>query len=180
MKSLGRWISHAAGAALLAVAATAAGAAIAPQAAEAQVAYGSYVGIGAGLGLTSDAATGRGGGVQGVISGRYRLLQYPVSLRAQGFIFGGDFAFVPTVSYDIPLSWNTDVYVGAGASFVGGGGDDPSLVGDKTAFVVQPGIDHLFPNSNLVAFGNAIFAFDAYRQGGNMAISVQGGVGIQF
>ncbi|WP_228037806.1 hypothetical protein [Nodosilinea sp. LEGE 06152] len=180
MKSLGRWMGHTAGAALLAAAATVTGAAIAPEAAQAQVAYGSYVGVGAGVGVTSDAATGQGGGVQGVISGRYRLLRYPVSVRAQAFLFGGDFAFVPTVSYDVPLSWNTDVYVGAGASFVSGGDDNPSNVGDKTSFVLQPGIDYLFPNSNLVAFGNAIFAFDAYRQGGNMAISVQGGVGIQF
>lgn len=179
MKSLGRWMGHAAWASALAVTATVTGAALAPEAAEAQVAYGSYVGVGAGIGVTNDAATGQGSGVQGVISGRYRLLQYPVSLRAQAFLFGGEFAFVPTVSYDVPLSWNTDVYVGAGASFVGGG-NNPSIVGDKTSFVLQPGIDYLFPNSNLVAFGNAIFAFDAYRQGGNMAISVQGGVGIQF
>ncbi|HSM81770.1 MAG TPA: hypothetical protein VLS96_08790 [Nodosilinea sp.] len=161
------------------MAATATGVVLSPQAAEAQVAYGSYVGVGAGIGVTNDAATGRGSGVQGVISGRYRFLERPVSLRAQGFIFGGQFAFVPTISYDVPLNWNTDVYVGAGASFVGGG-DEPSIVGDKTSFVLQPGIDYLFPNSNLVAFGNAIFAFDAYSQGGNMAISVQGGVGIQF
>jgi hypothetical protein len=172
-------MGQAAAAATVALVAGVTGAAIAPQAAQAQVAYGSYIGVGAGVGITQDAATGRGGGLQGLISGRYRLLQYPVSLRAQGFIFGGDFAFVPTISYDVPLSWNTDVYVGAGASFVGGG-DDPSVVGDKTSFVLQPGIDYLFPNSNLVAFGNAIFAFDAYRQGGNMAITVQGGVGIQF
>lgn len=179
MKSLGRWMGQAAGATLLAATATVMGAAIAPEIAEAQVAYGSYVGVGAGIGVTNDAATGQGSGVQGVISGRYRLLQYPVSLRAQAFLFGGEFAFVPTISYDVPLNWNTDVYVGAGASFVGGG-NNPSIVGDKTSFVLQPGIDYLFPNSNLVAFGNAIFAFDAYRQGGNMAISVQGGVGIQF
>jgi hypothetical protein len=179
MKSLGRGMGQWLGASLLALTATVAGSALAPEAAEAQVAYGSYVGIGAGVGLTNDAATGQGSGMQGVIAGRYRLLRYPVSLRAQGFIFGGEFAFVPTISYDVPLSWNTDVYVGAGASFVGGG-NNPSIVGDKTAFVIQPGIDYLFPNSNLVAFGNAIFAFDAYRQGGNMAISVQGGVGIQF
>jgi hypothetical protein len=180
MKSLGRWMGRTAGASMLAVAATAMGAAIAPEAAEAQVAYGSYVGVGAGVGLTRDAATGQGSGVQGVITGRYRLLRYPVSVRAQGFLFGGQFAFVPTVSYDVPLSWNTDVYVGAGAAFVGGGNNSPSVVGDKTSFVLQPGIDYLFPNSNLVAFGNAIFAFDAYTQGGNMAISVQGGVGLQF
>ncbi|MBE9113254.1 hypothetical protein IQ273_28150 [Nodosilinea sp. LEGE 07298] len=172
-------MGHTAGAALLATVATVTGAAIAPEAAQAQVAYGSYVGVGAGIGITNDAATGQGSGVQGVISGRYRLLRYPVSIRAQGFLFGGDFAFVPTVSYDVPLSWNTDVYVGAGAAFVGGG-DEPSIVGNKTSFVLQPGIDYLFPNSNLVAFGNAIFAFDAYREGGNMAVSVQGGVGIQF
>ncbi|MGB3137260.1 MAG: hypothetical protein WBG38_14170 [Nodosilinea sp.] len=178
MKSLGRWMGHAAGAVLMAVGA-AAGAVLAPEAAEAQVAYGSYVGVGAGVGVTSDAATGQGSGVQGVISGRYRLLQYPVSLRAQAFLFGGEFAFVPTVSYDVPLSWNADAYVGAGAAFVGGG-NDTSIVGDKTSFVIQPGVDYLFPNSNLVAFGNAIFAFDAYRQGGNMAITVQGGVGLQF
>jgi hypothetical protein len=172
-------MGHLAGASLLAVAATVASSALTPEAAEAQVAYGSYVGIGAGIGVTQDAATGQGGGVQGVLAGRYRLLRYPVSLRAQAFIFGGDFAFVPTVSYDVPLNWNTDVYVGAGASFVSGG-DDPSVVGNKTSFVLQPGIDYLFPNSNLVAFGNAIFAFDAYTDGGNMAISVQGGVGLQF
>lgn len=180
MESLGRWMGRTAWASLLAVAATATGATIAPESAEAQVAYGSYVGIGAGVGLTNDAATGQGSGVQGVLAGRYRLLRYPVSVRAQAFIFGGQFAFVPTVSYDVPLSWNTDVYVGAGAAFTGGGSNNPSVVGDKTSFVLQPGVDYLFPNSSLVAFGNAIFAFDAYSQGGNMAISVQGGVGIQF
>lgn len=148
-------------------------------AAEAQVAYGSYVGIGAAVGLTNDAATGRGSNFSGVIAGRYRFLQMPISVRGQAFVFGGSFAFVPTVSYDIPLNWNTDAYIGAGLSFAGGG-DNPSPVGNQTAFVLQPGIDYMFPNSNLVAFGNAIFAFDAYQQGGNMAVSVQGGVGIQF
>ncbi|MGF1568221.1 MAG: hypothetical protein ACFCVD_09115 [Nodosilinea sp.] len=179
MNSLGRWIGHTAAASILAVATTVAGVVLNPGTAEAQVAYGSYVGIGAGVGLTNDQDTGRGSGVQGVIAARYRFLQIPVSVRAQAFVFGGSFAFVPTVSYDVPLNWNTDIYLGAGASFTGDG-DTPSAVGDKTAFVLQPGVDYMFPNSNLVAFGNAIFAFDAYRQGGNMAISVQGGVGIQF
>ncbi|NJL45314.1 MAG: hypothetical protein HC922_05315 [Leptolyngbyaceae cyanobacterium SM2_3_12] len=172
-------MGHGMAASLLAVAATATSAVLDPGVAEAQVAYGSYVGVGAAAGLTNAAETGQGSGLQGVISGRYRFLTMPISLRAQAFLFGGEFAFVPTVSYDYPLTWNTDIYLGAGASFPGGG-DGTSVVGDKTSFVLQPGIDYLFPNSNLVAFGNAIFAFDAYRDGGNMAISVQGGVGIQF
>ncbi len=179
MKSLVRWMGHVASASLLAVTASAATAVLNPGEAEAQVAYGSYVGAGVGVGVTQAAGSGQGGGLQGVITGRYRFLTMPISVRGQVFLFGGNFAFVPTVSYDVPLTWNTDVYVGAGASFNGGGGD-PSVVGDKTAFVLQPGIDYVFPNSDLVAFGNAVFAFDAYQDGNNMAISIQGGLGYQF
>jgi hypothetical protein len=179
MKSVVRWINCAATASLLALAATTAGEMLQPKVAEAQVAYGSYVGLGVGVGVTNAAQTGQGSGVQGLIAARYRFLEYPISVRGQAFLFGGNFAFVPTVSYDVPISWNADVYLGAGAAF-NGGGNDPSVVGDKTAFVLQPGIDYMFPNSDLVAFGNAIFAFDAYQDGGNMAVSVQGGVGIQF
>jgi hypothetical protein len=179
MKTTAHWRHSSLFAPLLAATTVTLGVALAPQAAQAQVAYGSYVGVGAGVGLSSDAATGQGGGVQGVIAGRYRFLTMPVSLRAQALVFGGDFAVVPTVSYDVPLSWNMDAYLAAGVAFPGGS-DDPSLVGNKTSFVLQPGVDYMFPNSNLVAFGNAIFAFDAYRDGGNMAISVQGGMGIQF
>ncbi len=178
MKSVERWVGHRALAAMLATATVTAGVTMAPGMAEAQVAYGSYVGIGAAAGLTKDATTGQGGGLQGVLAGRYRFLTMPISLRAQAFLFGNDFAVVPTVSYDVPLSWNMDAYLGAGISLPGG--SSPTVVGNKTAFVLQPGIDYMFPNSNLVAFGNAIFAFDAYRGSGNMAVSVQGGMGIQF
>lgn len=178
MNNVPRWMGQAAVASLLAVVATTAGAALSPEQASAQVAYGSYVGIGAGVGFTNDAATGEGSNFQGIVTGRYRFLTSPISVRAQAMVFGSEFAFVPTVSYDFPLNWNTDAYIGAGLSFPGGG--TPSIVGDKTAFVLQPGIDYMFPNSNLVAFGSAIFAFDAYREGGNTAISVQGGMGIQF
>lgn len=178
MSRLGCWIEKTAYASLLATV-VAGSLALRPEAAQAQVAYGSYVGLGAGVGLTRDAATNDGSGIQGVIAGRYRFLTMPISARAQAFVFGDSFAVVPTVSYDFPLSWNADAYIGAGVS-IPSGGNTPSVVGDKTAFVLQPGVDYMFPNSNLVAFGNAIFAFDAYRDGGNTAISVQGGVGIQF
>jgi hypothetical protein len=147
--------------------------------AHAQAAYGSYVGVGGAFGLTEEGDTGRGDGFSGVIPGRYRFLRMPISLRAQAFVFGSSFAIVPTVSYDYPLSWNTDIYLGAGLSFPSGG-DDPSPVGNQMAFVLQPGIDYMFPNSRWALFGNAIIAFDAYREGGNMAISLQGGVGFQF
>lgn len=180
MKGLTRWMGRVASASMLGAAAVAAAGMMQAPPAQAQVAYGSYVGVGGALGLTNDAVTGRGSNFAGVIAGRYRFLTMPISVRGQAFVFGGNFAFVPTVSYDIPLNWNTDAYIGAGVSFTSGGNDTASPVGNKTAFVLQPGIDYMFPNSNLVAFGNAIFAFDAYQLGNNMAISVQGGVGIQF
>ncbi len=142
----------------------------------AQAAYGSYVGGGGTFGiLEDDLAEGKKFG--GVVAVRYKLLKLPVSVRAQALIGGGT-AVVPTISYDFPLNWQTDVYVGAGAAFASG--DTPSPVGDKTSFAIQPGIDYVIPDSNTVLFGNAIIAFDAFRNGGGTAISVQGGVGVRF
>ncbi|GAB4138470.1 MAG: hypothetical protein Fur0046_13070 [Cyanobacteria bacterium J069] len=153
-------------------------AAIAP--AQAQAAYGSYVGIGGSFGLTSgDEAFDEDSTSGAVIAARYKLLRVPLSLRAQ-VLLSDRSAIVPTVSYDIPLNWQTDVYIGAGASIMLGSGDDTSPIGNQSSFVLQPGIDHALPNSNLVLFGNAIFAFDGYDEGNNAAISVQGGVGLRF
>lgn len=147
------------------------------QPASAQAAYGSYVGVGATVGI-NDNDFGEGRQIGGVVAVRYKLLQAPLSLRAQALI-GASPAVVPTISYDIPLNWQTDVYVGAGVAF-GSGNRTPSPVGDKTSFAIQPGIDYVVPNSNAVLFGNAIIAFDAYRDGGGTAVSVQGGVGLRF
>ena len=141
----------------------------------AQAAYGSYIGVGPTFGLTRNGS-GDGQQIGGLISVRYKFLETPFSFRTQALIGQGT-AIVPTFSYDLPLNWQTDVYVGAGASFANGG---PSPVGDQTAFALQPGIDYMLPNSNLAVFGNAIVAFDAYRNGGGTAFSVQTGVGLQF
>ena len=139
--------------------------------AQAQVAYGSYVGVGPTVGLSD------GGQIGGVVAGRYKLLKSPVSFRAQALV-GKNIALVPTVSYDVPLNWQTDAYVGAGLALAGG--DTPSPVGNKVSFAVQPGVDYMVPNSNTVIFGNAIIAFDAYRNRSGAALSVQGGVGLRF
>lgn len=131
----------------------------------AQAAYGSYVGVGGSVGSS---------GVGGAVAFRYNILELPISLRTQVLV-GDGVAIVPTVSYDIPLNWQTDAYVGAGVS-VPAGNDTP--LGDSTSFVLQPGIDRSLPNSNLVLFGNAIIAFDG--DNGGSGVSVQGGVGLQF
>ncbi len=142
----------------------------------AQAAYGSYLGVGGTLGLSTDSNSD-GRQLGGVVAARYKLLKLPFSLRVQGLVGSGT-AVVPTVSYDYPLNWQTDVYLGAGLAF--GSGETPSPVGDTVSLAIQPGIDYMVPNSDLVYFGNAIIAFDAYRDGGGTAVSVQGGVGLQF
>jgi hypothetical protein len=139
--------------------------------ASAQVAYGSYIGVGPTVGLSEGSQIG------GVLAVRYKLLESPISFRAQALV-GQNTAVVPTVSYDMPLNWQTDAYLGAG--LVLAGGDSPSPVGNKISFALQPGVDYVVPNSNTVIFGNAIIAFDAYRNGGGTALSLQGGVGLRF
>ncbi|NJN32369.1 MAG: hypothetical protein HC824_19550 [Synechococcales cyanobacterium RM1_1_8] len=143
----------------------------------AQPAYGSYIGGGLGLGYENqdngqlDAT--------GVISARYKFLKSPFSARAQVLLDRDSIAVVPTVSYDIPVSWQLEPYIGGGVAFASNG----SIIGDKTSFVLQPGVDYAIPNTKLVIFGNALVAFDAYDGGdkdGGTAVSIQTGVGWQF
>jgi len=146
----------------------------------AQAAYGSYVGVGGSFGLTE--GVNRNGLTEDrqnavVVAARYKLLRYPISLRAQGIFSADGSAVVPTVSYDIPLTWQADVYLGAGGSFVMSG---KTPVGDQSSFAIQPGIDYSVPNSRLVVFGNAIFSFDAYENDNKTAVSLQGGLGLRF
>jgi hypothetical protein len=147
------------------------------QSAAAQPAYGSYIGGGLGVGYESD----NDGQLDaaGVVSARYKFLKSPFSGRAQLFLDRDSLAIVPTFSYDIPVSWQLEPYIGAGVAF----GTNGSIVGDGTSFVLQPGVDYAIPNTRWVVFGNALVAFDAYDGGkkdGDPAVSIQTGVGWQF
>lgn len=146
------------------------------QTVKAQAAYGSYIGVGGSLGFSSDDS-GEGQQIGAVVAVRYKFLEAPLSLRTQAFIGSGT-AVVPTISYDLPMTWQADAYLGAGMAFASG--ETPSPVGDKTSFVVQPGIDYAIPNGNTVLFTNAVVAFDAYKDGGSTAIALQGGMGLRF
>jgi len=164
---------------LLSSAALASLAAIATPAAQAQPAYGSYLGAGASFGFTSgNTNMGENSRTSALVSARYKFLEFPISLRTQ-ILIGSSTAVVPTVSFDVPLNFDTDIYIGAGVSLANT--IDTTPVGNKNAFVIQPGIDYTLPNSNLVLFGNVIFAFDAYRNSaGTSATSLQTGLGIRF
>lgn len=144
--------------------------------AQAQAAYGSYIGIGPSVSFTQDS-NGNGSDLSGVLAVRYKMLKMPISLRTQIFVGSGT-AIVPTVSYDVPINWQGDVYLGAGMSIPTG--NSVTALGDQTTFVIQPGIDYALPKSQTVIFSNAVIAFDAYRNGGGSAFTIQGGVGQRF
>jgi hypothetical protein len=145
---------------------------------QAQPAYGSYIGVGGSFGLSEgNTYAGEGKTISGVVALRYKFLEMPVSLRTQVLI-GSSTAVVPTVSYDLPLNFDTDLYLGVGAALANSNSVTP--VGNKNSLVLQPGVDYTVPNSNLVIFGNAVIAFDAYRSSGGTATSVQTGVGFRF
>ena len=152
---------------------------IAAPSVQAQPAYGSYVGVGASFGLTSgNNSLGESSRTSGLVAARYKFLEFPVSLRTQ-ILVGNSTAVVPTVSFDVPLNFDTDIYIGAGVSL--SNTVDTTPVGNKNSLVIQPGIDYTLPNSNLVLFGNVIFAFDAYRNSpGTSATSLQTGLGLRF
>ncbi|HEY9752000.1 MAG TPA: hypothetical protein V6C46_03550 [Coleofasciculaceae cyanobacterium] len=135
----------------------------------AQAAYGSYIGGGVGIGLSGEFA--------GNVAFRYKFLRAPISIRTQALI-GSTFAIVPTVSYDFPLGWQADAYIGLGAS-IPLSGDNKTPVGNRTAFAIQPGIDYAIPNSPIVVFGNTIIAIDGYKNGGTAA-SFQFGAGFRY
>ncbi|MBD2175704.1 hypothetical protein H6F42_02065 [Pseudanabaena sp. FACHB-1998] len=153
--------------------------AIATPSVQAQPAYGSYLGVGASFGFTSgNSSLGENSRTSAVVAARYKFLEFPVSLRTQ-ILIGNSTAVVPTVSFDVPLNFDTDIYIGAGVAL--SNTVDTTPVGNKNSFVVQPGIDYTLPNSNLVLFGNVIFAFDAYRNSpGTSATSLQTGLGLRF
>ncbi|HEY9617270.1 MAG TPA: hypothetical protein V6C64_10535 [Microcoleaceae cyanobacterium] len=145
--------------------------------ANAQAAYGSYVGLGAGFGLTPGKDSGNQ--VSANLAMRYKFLKAPVSLRTQVLV-GESIAVVPTVSYDVPINWQTDAYIGIGASIVTDHSKN-TPVGNRTSFVIQPGVDYALPNSNWVVFGNAIIAIDAYDNVENRTpVSLQAGMGLRF
>jgi hypothetical protein len=147
--------------------------------AQSQPAYGSYVGVGASFGFTNgNPAAGESSRTSGLVAARYKFLELPVSIRTQ-ILIGNSTAVVPTVSFDVPLNFDTDVYIGAGVAL--SNTVDTTPVGNRNSFVIQPGIDYTVPNSNLVLFGNVIFAFDAYRNNpGTSATSLQTGLGLRF
>lgn len=139
---------------------------------------GNYIGAGISAGTTRGVGNSDDAVFGGNIQGRYAIPQAPVSVRG-AVLFGGDAtAIVPVLTYDLPIAKNTNLYFGAGYSFITDGGENTQL-GDKDAAVITLGAESGV-SKNVVVYGDAKWAIDAYENSNGDALSLQTGVGWRF
>ncbi|HEY9623562.1 MAG TPA: outer membrane beta-barrel protein [Crinalium sp.] len=135
---------------------------------------GNYLGGGVSVGVTDGNSSDVGGNVQG----RFDVPLAPVSLRGSVLFSDETAALMPIVSYDIGVAPNTNVYVGAGYSFVADEGRATPL-GDKNAPVITAGVE-TGVTRNIALYGDAKLGIDAYRDSSNPAVSLQVGAAYRF
>ena len=139
---------------------------------------GSYVGAGVSAGVTNGGRDNDAANIGGTIQGRFAVPNAPVSVRGAVAFNGKNSAVIPTLSYDLPVSKNTNVYAGAGYSFVQKDGQ-PSPLGNKDAAVLQLGVESEV-TKGVVLFGDAKYGINAYQGSKAGAVGLQAGAGIRF
>jgi Outer membrane protein beta-barrel domain len=139
---------------------------------------GSYIGAGVSAGVTNGGQNEDAALLGGNVQGRYAIPNAPVSARGAVLFGGNAAAIMPMVTYDAPVSKNTNVYLGGGYSFVTDEGRSTQL-GNKNAPVVTLGAEsEVAPNT--VIYGDAKWGIDAYKDSAADALSLQAGVGYRF
>ncbi|MBW4614040.1 MAG: porin family protein [Desmonostoc vinosum HA7617-LM4] len=138
----------------------------------------NYIGAGISAGVTSGGQRNDEAQVGGNVQGRYVIPKTPVSVRGS-VLYGGDAAAImPIVTYDTPIAKNTNLYFGGGYSFVTNEGQNTPL-GNQNALVVTLGVESLV-SKNIIAYGDAKWGIDAYRNSEADAVSFQAGLGYRF
>jgi hypothetical protein len=138
----------------------------------------AYIGGGLSAGVTNGGQNGDAANLGGNIQGRYQIEDTPVSVRG-AILFGEETsAIMPMVSYDLPVAQNTNVYVGAGYSFVEADGQ-PSPLGNRDSLMFTVGGESQVAE-NIVVYGDGKWGINAYENSSADAVSFQAGVGYRF
>lgn len=140
----------------------------------------SYLGGGISVGVTNGGSPIYDDDAQfgGNVQGRFAIPNTPVSARG-ALLFGGDtVAVMPIISYDVPVNNNTNVYLGAGYSFVGDEGESTPL-GNKDAVVLTTGVESQVTDK-VVVYGDVKLGIDAYENSSASAASIQAGAAYRF
>jgi hypothetical protein len=139
---------------------------------------GNYVGVGISTGTTNGGHNNDDAVFGGNVQARVPIPQTPASVRG-AVLFGGDAtSLIPTLTYDLPIAKNTNLYFGGGYSFITEEGKNTQL-GNQGAAVVTLGAESEV-SKNLVVYGDAKWAIDAYKNSDGDAISLQAGAGLKF
>jgi hypothetical protein len=139
---------------------------------------GTYVGAGIAAGITNGGQQGDAANLGGNIQGRIAIPHAPVSVRGAVLFNDQNSTVIPQLTYDIPVARNTNVYVGAGYSFVQKQGR-PTPLGNRDAAVVTAGAESGI-GDYVVVYGDAKLGINAYKNSPASAVSLQAGLGYRF
>ncbi|MCU0548011.1 MAG: porin family protein [Leptolyngbya sp. Prado105] len=139
---------------------------------------GSYVGAGVAAGVTNGGRDNDAATFGGNIQGRFAVPNAPVSVRGSVLFNGENSVIIPSLTYDLPVAKNTNVYAGAGYGFVQKDGQ-ASQMGNKDAAVLSVGVESEVARG-VVVYSDAKYGINAYEGSGAGSLSLQGGVGIRF
>ena len=139
---------------------------------------GSYVGAGVGGSVTNGGRGNDEATFGGNIQGRFAVPNTPVSVRGSVLFNGDNSAIVPTLTYDLPVARNTNVYLGAGYGFVQKG-NQTSQLGTQDTPVITAGVESEVAKG-VVVYSDAKYGTSAYKGSGAGSVSIVGGVGLRF
>lgn len=144
---------------------------------------GAYIGAGPSASITNGGQANTSALFGGNIQGRVQIPNTPVSARGSVMFGPNNAAIVPMVTYDIPVARNTNVYAGAGYSFVEDkqsfGVKKNTPLGNKNAPVVVVGAEHSVTR-DFVVYGDVKLGIKAYENSPASAVNLTAGAGYRF
>lgn len=149
-----------------------------PASAQPEGTKANYIGVGAAAGITNGGDNNDAANFGGNIQGRITTNKAPVSLRGAILFSGDNTAIMPIVSYDVPITDNANVYVGAGYSFTEKNGQATPL-GNTDAPVVTVGAEAEL-GRGIMIYGDTKVGINAYENSSGSAVSIQAGAGVKF
>lgn len=138
----------------------------------------SYIGAGVAGGVTNGGKPGQDAQLGANLTGRLKLGATPFSARTHILFSDQTTAIVPQVSVDAPIAKGTNVFVGAGYSFVEANGKQTPL-GDRDGVAITAGVESEVAK-NVLLYSNATIGLKTYQNSDASAVSIQGGLGYRF
>jgi hypothetical protein len=138
---------------------------------------GSYLGGGASVGFNGEIGN-NDANVGGNIQGRFAVPGAPVSVRGAALINGDSVNLIPTVTVDLGVAPNTNIYLGAGYNFNTNEGATSSL-GNQNSAVVTAGVETAVQR-NIALYSDVKVGIDGVAASNKTPVSVQVGAAYRF